>query len=257
MAAVLPILSVVGEALGVGGSLFSLFGSHGGSNISVPKLPTYSIPQGQLEALNAQITANNHMGAQARQAATEALSNYSKGELSPAYSGQYEAQYNKELSQVQDRLAGMGFSKNSSQYQAATEKLQSWAASLKSQLLQSQLHSAMSAAGLSDQQIQSQLSEWQVEDRISSSNSHTQAEQTQLQIEADKANAAHSNQIGQAVGGLATGIGDLATGVGKLYPASDTKGTTLSSLPSASSVTSDLEKSASLKGGELANMGGE
>jgi len=255
MGVILPILSVVGEALGIGGSLFDLFKGH--PNISVPKLPTYSIPTAQLDSLNAQIDANNHMGAQARQAAQEALSSYSKGQLSAAYSGQYEAQYNKELSQLQDRLAGMGFSKDSSQYQAAVQHLNTWAASLKSQLLQSQLHGAMSAAGLSDEQIQSQLSEWQVEDKIQSSNSRIGAEQEQLKIEADKANADNSNQIGQAVGSVATGLGSLGTDIGKLYPTSDTKGTTLSSLPSNSQITQDLNKAGSLKGGELSNMGGE
>ncbi len=256
MGAIIPIIGVVSEVLGIGGGLFDLF--KGSPNISVPKLPTYNIPSGQLASLNAQIAENNHMGTQAREVAQQALASYSKGQLSQAYAGQYEAQYNRELSKMQNRLAGMGFSKNSSQYQHAEEQLQTWSASLKSQLLQSQLHSAMSAAGLSDQQIQSQLSEWQVEDRISSSNSRTDAEQEQLKIEADKANAQHSNAIGQAIGGIGSSIGGLAGDVGNLIdPKSSSSALSSMSLPSESDVTNELDKSASLKSGELSNMGGE
>ena len=257
--AALPVIEAVSSLFSVGMGIFGMTAGKGG-NVNVPTLPTYTIPTAQLQQLNSQIAANNQLGASAQQAAQQALTSYSQGQLSPAYAGQYEEEYNTNLSQLQNQLAGMGFTQNSTQYQQALQQFNASMASVKSQMLQSQLTGALQSAGLSDQQIQSQLSAWQSEGSVTAQNAQTQAEQTQLQIEADKQNAANNQQMGAAAQGIATGLQGFGSDVGNiLNPSSGTSTSSLSSLslPSASSVTNGLNNAASLTQGysQLQNMG--
>jgi hypothetical protein len=163
------IASVVGTVFGIGESLF------GGSSIKMPKLQmpqvqNFQIPQTDLQQLNQQIAQNTQLSDQARQAAMQAINGYNQGQLSEAYAGMYQDQYNKAKQQILQQLAAQGFTTGSTQYTNAMQNLETWAANLKSQLLQKQLDDGLRLAGLSDKAIENLESSWQTQSGINAQN---------------------------------------------------------------------------------------
>jgi hypothetical protein len=181
------IASVVGTVFGIGESLF------GGSSISMPKLQmpqiqNFKIPQTDLQQLNQQIAQNTQLSDQARQAAMQAINGYNQGQLSEAYAGMYQDQYNKAKQQILQQLAAQGFTTGSTQYTNAMQNLETWAANLKSQLLQKQLDDGLRLAGLSDNAIKDLESSWQTQSGINAQNNAANIEGT---------NAYNQAQLGQ------------------------------------------------------------
>jgi len=83
-------LETIGAIVAITGGLTSIgqavFG--GGRGISIPTLP--KIPTPDYESLQAQITANQGITEEARQAAIQNLNAYNNGALSPTYRAMYE-----------------------------------------------------------------------------------------------------------------------------------------------------------------------
>jgi hypothetical protein len=191
--------TIIGGISGVIGSLFGIGeGLFGGSSISMPKLQmpqvqNFQIPQADLQQLNQQIAQNTQLSDQARQAAMQAINGYNQGQLSEAYAGMYQDQYNKAKQQILQQLAAQGFTTGSTQYTNAMQNLETWAANLKSQLLQKQLDDGLRLAGLSDKAIENLESSWQTQSGINAQNNaanigatssynQAQLEQTQTQM---------------------------------------------------------------------------
>jgi hypothetical protein len=171
--------SIVGSLFGIGESLF------GGSSIKMPKLQmpqvqNFKIPQTDLQQLNQQIAQNTQLSDQARQAAMQAINGYNQGQLSGAYAGMYQDQYNKAKQQILQQLAAQGFTQGSTQYTNAMQNLDTWAANLKSQLLQKQLDDGMRLAGLSDKAIENLESSWQTQSGINAQNNAANIEGTNV-----------------------------------------------------------------------------
>jgi len=141
--------------------------------IQMPQIQQFQIPQADLQTLNSQIQQNTQLSDTARQTAMDAINSYNQGQLSGAYAGQYEQQYNQAKQQVLEQLAAQGFTAGSTQYTNAMQNLQTWAANLKSQLLQQQLNAGLKMAGLSDQAINDLTNSWQIQSNINAQNNQS------------------------------------------------------------------------------------
>jgi hypothetical protein len=213
------IASVVGTVFGIGESLF------GGSSIKMPKLQmpqvqNFKIPQTDLQQLNQQIAQNTQLSDQARQAAMQAINGYNQGQLSEAYAGMYQDQYNKAKQQILQQLAAQGFTTGSTQYTNAMQNLETWAANLKSQLLQKQLDDGMRLAGLSDKAIENLESSWQTQSGINAQNNAANIEGTnvynQSQLGLTQAQMLNQQLQQQKYGNIANAVQGLGGTLGKL-----------------------------------------
>lgn len=203
-------LPVIGVFAQIASSLFSIGSSlFGGGGFDMPSVQTFQIPQQDLAMLNNQIQANAQLSDQARSAAQEALSQYQKGELSSAYSGAYQQQYNDQLQAIKSQLAGQGFTENSTQYTNAMQQFQVWASNLKGQMLQKQLSDSLQMAGLDQEAIKSLQTSWQAQTGVTSANNQAALTQGQLQLGEQQYNTTRNNQIGSAIGSLGTSIGSI------------------------------------------------
>lgn len=207
------IISGLLSVVGIGASLF------GGGGVSTPKLQmpqvqTFQIPQADLQALNQQIQSNTQLSDSARQTALDAINSYNQGQLSAAYAGQYEQQVNQARQQVLQQLAAQGFTQGSQQYTEAMNNLQSWAANLKSTMLQQQLDAGLKTAGLSDQAAQDLINSWKTQSGITAQNNAANIDATnaynQAQIGQYQAQLAAQNQQAQKWGNVANQVGNLA-----------------------------------------------
>jgi hypothetical protein len=177
MATAVPIISTIASVIGIGETLF------GGGNVKMPQLQmpqvqSFQIPQADLQALNQQISSNTQLSDSARQSALQAINAYNQGQLSSAYAGQYTEQVNQARQQLLQQLAAQGISQGSTQYTNAMNNLQTWAASLQSQMLQQQLTGALQTAGLSDTAIKDLTSSWQTQSNINAQNNQANIEGT-------------------------------------------------------------------------------
>jgi hypothetical protein len=216
------IISGIGTLFGIGEGLF------GGSSIKMPKLQmpqvqNFKIPETDLQQLNQQIAQNTQLSDQARQAAMQAINGYNQGQLSEAYAGMYQDQYNKAKQQILQQLAAQGFTEGSTQYTSAMQNLETWAANLKSQLLQKQLDDGLRLAGLSDNAIKDLESSWQTQSGINAqnnaaniegTNAYNQAQlgQTQAQMLNQQLQQQKYGNIANAVQGLGGALGKIGSG---------------------------------------------
>lgn len=166
---------VGGLIAGVGSLLSTVVGSLMSPKMSMPSLQMpqvqqFTIPEADMQALNAQIQQNTQLSDQAREAAQKAIYGYQQGQLSGAYAGQYQQAYNQMRQQLMQQLAAQGFGPDSQQYINAMQQLEQNAAALKSSLLQKQLEDGLKLAGLSDTAIKDYESKWATQNQINSSN---------------------------------------------------------------------------------------
>jgi hypothetical protein len=212
------IISGIGTLFGIGEGLF------GGSSISMPKLQmpqiqNFKIPETDLQQLNQQIAQNTQLSDQARQSAMQAINGYNQGQLSEAYAGMYQDQYNKAKQQILQQLAAQGFTQGSTQYTNAMQNLETWAANLKSQLLQKQLDDGMRLAGLSDKAIENLESSWQTQSGINAQNNAANVGATssynQAQLELTQAQMLRQQLQQQKYGNVMGSLKDFGDSIKK------------------------------------------
>jgi len=207
------IISGIGTLFGMGEGLF------GGSSVKMPKLQmpqvqNFQIPQTDLQALNNQIAQNTQLSDSARQTALDAINSYNQGQLSAAYAGQYQQQYNQAKQQILQQLAAQGFTAGSTQYTNAMQNLETWAANLKSQMLQQQLDAGLKMAGLSDNAIKDLESSWTTQSSINAQNNAANIEGTnsynQAQLGQTEAQLQNQQLLNQKASNIMQGVSGLA-----------------------------------------------
>jgi membrane-associated HD superfamily phosphohydrolase len=206
MATFLPYIAVAISAAGLGESMFG-----GGSKVNMPNVQSFTIPPQTVDALNSQISNETQLSSTAQQAAQSAIQQYSQGQLSAAYEGQYQAAYQQQLQAVQNQLAAQGFDSKSTQYQNAMAQFQSWAASQKSGMLQSQLNASLSEAGVSTAAISNINNIITTQSNVTNANNSAALGEGQLALEGNQV----SNQNAAAIG---TSAANTANTIGKLFP---------------------------------------
>ncbi len=202
------VVSALSGAFGIGEQLF---GHH--HAISIPTIKPFTIPQGDLEAINNQIAKNTQLSDTARQAAQQSIDLYNKGQLSGAYAGEYQRQLQQRKNELMAMLAGQGFTPQSTQYQTQMQNLALWAANLKSQMLQQQLRSGLAMAGLSNNAINNYLTKWKAESAAKMGAAETAANAMNTNLAKQQYEA---NQ-GSAISSLAQSIPKEAQNLANLY----------------------------------------
>jgi hypothetical protein len=183
------IAAIIGTLASVGTGIYSM-------TRSTPK--PVSLPPDDMANLNKQIAENTRLSNEARATATQALNDYNQGVLSSAYAGNYQSQYDQNLQQVKQQLAAQGYTEGSTQYESAMQQFSTWAANLKSQMLQSQLNDSLKAAGISDTAINDLYGKWGLMNQGTYAGIASQ-------------NAANQNAYGagKAIGGAGSNVSDL------------------------------------------------
>jgi hypothetical protein len=188
--------------------------------LQMPQIQNFKIPETDLQQLNQQIAQNTQLSDQARQAAMQAINGYNQGQLSEAYAGMYQDQYNKAKQQVLQQLAAQGFTQGSTQYTNAMQNLETWAANLKSQLLQKQLDDGLRLSGLSDNAIKDLESSWQTQSGINAQNNAANIEGTntynQAQLGLTEAQILRQQLQQQKYGNVIDSFKGLGDTVGKI-----------------------------------------
>ncbi|MGA2956104.1 MAG: hypothetical protein ABSF48_10320 [Thermodesulfobacteriota bacterium] len=208
--AIAAMVTIVGSGVSTGLALSA-------KPVNVPTMPTYQIPSEDLNAINQQIAANTQLSDQSRAVAQQALASYNAGQLSDAYSGQYEQLVAQQTQQVKEQLAGQGFTEGSTQYQSAMEQLDTWSASLKSQMLQSQLQGALSTAGLSDTAVNDYLNKWGVASGVTTGSASSTYQGTLASLMGSSLSSQQAAAGGKAVGGLSSATAQALPTLSSLF----------------------------------------
>ena len=204
MSAIAQTLSAIGSILG---GIAGILGVT--KEIEFPELPTFKIPEEDLETLTKQIEANTAISEEARKAAIEALRNFNMGKLSPAYEALYNDYARKRIAQVQEELAARGFTPGSTEYNRVMGELAKELNAYRAGLLRTQLEDALKVSGLSETTIRELYDKWRVQSGITGAEAETKYKQAQLGLEKYGFELGRAKTIGEALGSIAGGLEDI------------------------------------------------
>lgn len=204
MSAITQTLSAIGSILG---GIAGILGVT--KEIEFPELPTFKIPEEDLETLTKQIEANTAISEEARKAAIEALRNFNMGKLSPAYEALYNDYARKRVAQVQEELAARGFAPGSTEYNRVMGELAKELNAYRAGLLRTQLEDALALTGLSETTINELYNKWRVQSGIVGAEAETKYRQAQLGLEKYGFELGRTKAIGEALSSIAGGLEDI------------------------------------------------
>ena len=202
--ATIELISAIGSLLGGIAGLVAGF-----RKIKFPELPTFKIPEEDLETLTKQIEANTAISEEARKAAIEALRNFNMGKLSPTYEALYNDYARKRVAQVQEELAARGFAPGSTEYNRVMAELAKELNAYRAGLLRTQLEDALALTGLSETTINELYNKWRVQSGIAGAEAETKYRQAQLGLEKYGYELGRAKTIGEALGSIAGGLEDI------------------------------------------------
>jgi len=198
------LIGAVGSLLGGIAGLVTGF-----RDIDIPDLPTFKIPETDLEMLSKQIEANTAISEEARKAAVEALQSYNMGKLSPAYEALYNEYAKDRTAQVQQELAARGFTPGSTEYNRVMGELAKDLNAYRAGLLRTQLYDALKVSGLSETTISELYDKWKVQSGIAGAGAETEYLQTQLELGKKKYDIERLKAIKEGLGEFAGGLEDI------------------------------------------------
>ena len=204
MGGVASVIGAVGSLLGGIAGLITGF-----RDIDIPELPTFKIPEADLEMLSKQIEANTAISEEARKAAVEALQNFNMGKLSPTYEALYNEYAKERTAQVQQELAARGFTPGSTEYNRVMGELAKELNAYRAGLLRTQLEDALKVSGLSETTIKELYDKWRVQAGITGAEAETKYLQTKLELGKKQYDIERLKAIKESLGSMAGGLEDI------------------------------------------------